>query len=790
MKKLLTLALAAFMASSVCSAQSFSTKLSGKPQTKKVLPKLASQRINLSAPMVADDSKAVDFVAGYNNKISKSVSQQKKSVFTPVLRGIAGAPRKQPSMLESYVGYGFNYFDKKNVKWTMTPGQATKGENEEKVDVLWDVIPVPAIFANSGINNIPAEYTYDEATKTITVPAQAILEIPAENGPTKYVLLFSAMTEDGSIIINVGDDGSLTVNENDEILYGNWDTPTIEYNDDDEYVGYNGGYQYMQKVQYFTPGEEPYDIPQPVYEPEGLYLHAGLAPSAYSFTNNLQFMPAYTKQSFKNLTSDDADTWSWKMTRLQVNAEGTAYEDGEVFTAETRDFAINTIDAAYRPAELIASNEGHASDPYIWGLAHESDPKVEAYVYGSFMGDNYDMSDGSYATISKCDPSNSIANYSSMATPAINSRKDTISSIILYQGKPLAPFYFEGINLLVQGLKANEDFELKCKIQKATQDPETGRLTLGDVIAESDAKADDFIQGYFDEANGWDLWQINWKEFYALDEFGFSEALDYLMIEDEFAIVIEGWDNETFSAIPMGEYDDNGVGTHSIYYQLQGDDAIYCKTSYYSHLYCGFNSAIYGYLHTDDATTFQFGKEGGAGSMHVTPMLYNMSTDSETGTKTPSARIWLESVTIDGEPLEIEVDEETGEDNLPEWLGITIANLNQETETDGTNVYPVSIDYDLVVGVAELTDADKRQVELVFMQEGARLKVTINQGEGLTIAGDVNGDGSVDVADISSILSVMAGDFSQYSKEQADVNADNQVDVSDISTVLTIMAGQ
>ena len=55
--------------------------------------------------------------------------------------------------------------------------------------------------------------------------------------------------------------------------------------------------------------------------------------------------------------------------------------------------------------------------------------------------------------------------------------------------------------------------------------------------------------------------------------------------------------------------------------------------------------------------------------------------------------------------------------------------------------------------------------------------------------GDVNSDNEVDVADISSILSVMAGDYSRFTKEQADVNNDNEVDVADISTVLSIMAG-
>lgn len=54
------------------------------------------------------------------------------------------------------------------------------------------------------------------------------------------------------------------------------------------------------------------------------------------------------------------------------------------------------------------------------------------------------------------------------------------------------------------------------------------------------------------------------------------------------------------------------------------------------------------------------------------------------------------------------------------------------------------------------------------------------------IHGDVNGDGAVDVADISAVITVMAN--GEYSKE-ADVNGDDAVDVADISSVISVMAG-
>ena len=56
--------------------------------------------------------------------------------------------------------------------------------------------------------------------------------------------------------------------------------------------------------------------------------------------------------------------------------------------------------------------------------------------------------------------------------------------------------------------------------------------------------------------------------------------------------------------------------------------------------------------------------------------------------------------------------------------------------------------------------------------------------------GDVNGDGSVDVADIAAIISVMAGEETDFDANSADVNGDGAVNVADIATVISAMAGE
>ena len=56
--------------------------------------------------------------------------------------------------------------------------------------------------------------------------------------------------------------------------------------------------------------------------------------------------------------------------------------------------------------------------------------------------------------------------------------------------------------------------------------------------------------------------------------------------------------------------------------------------------------------------------------------------------------------------------------------------------------------------------------------------------------GDVNDDGSINIADVTSILSIMAGNQSDsLIKEAADVNGDGAINVADVTSVLSIMAG-
>ena len=66
--------------------------------------------------------------------------------------------------------------------------------------------------------------------------------------------------------------------------------------------------------------------------------------------------------------------------------------------------------------------------------------------------------------------------------------------------------------------------------------------------------------------------------------------------------------------------------------------------------------------------------------------------------------------------------------------------------------------------------------------------VTYPDPEPEPVNGDVNGDKVIDVADIASVISVMAAASTGDAPASADVNGDGVVDVADIATIISIMA--
>ena len=55
--------------------------------------------------------------------------------------------------------------------------------------------------------------------------------------------------------------------------------------------------------------------------------------------------------------------------------------------------------------------------------------------------------------------------------------------------------------------------------------------------------------------------------------------------------------------------------------------------------------------------------------------------------------------------------------------------------------------------------------------------------------GDVNDDGKINIADVTAVLSIMAGNEGDLIKDAADVNEDGKINIADVTAILSIMAG-
>ena len=681
MKKFLLLAVATIMVGSV-SAQTFSKK--GKAVKAQSTVQISSaklgQKIN-NAAIVRDG-------ASINKKksilLNKKFANANTSVnAVKVMKTNAQvAPRRVGTVQENYTGTG-SVTGNGTSPWTMASGSTKEG-----VLLLADIIPNP--YAGQ-IDYISAEYTL--SGNTVTVAPQMVLSTKSWNG-----FIFGTANSDYSITMTLGEDGSLTLPEGEQIYYGAFSGETF----DATFETYLGWIEYAQNIKYALPGQ--IIVPLVEYNPTGLYLHANISKSGYGYNAGLGMVPAYSKLSFINGTTDVADAWAWNFDKLEYNSEASAYDVVASQTGTDRDFTATTASGLYSPAKLIGYNQGEASEPFVLGASKD---KTVAYISAGDMGSSYQFDDETNAIITLADPDNSIARYTSFSTPDVNSTRQ-ISSFIFYQGKPDAPFYFEGINFLVGNMEIKDanNFTLKCKIQKVTMD--NGWPSLGDVIAESDLTADDISVGYVSGATA--ITELKWTDFYVLDEEGMTETLDYFMLEDEFAIVIEGWDNGTFSCDYIwGEYNSNTSAPYSVFYFKTGEeqtDENVWRSSYNCHQLVGFVDAVYGYLYTEDNTNITIPNEGGEATVKVEAML--RSVDSETGAYT--YRLLIDDVITDSE-----VDPESG---LPTWLQIGIGNVS-ESGTDFTLSFAAEA---LPSGV------EGRKATIVFMQEGAKLEVTVTQG--------------------------------------------------------------
>ena len=579
-------------------------------------------------------------------------------------------------MKNSYTGVGVDN-NSDNQLWKMIP---TTLSDEVGGEFPALINPVPNPFEEIGLEYVVV--TYEDTDGALFIPAQQIGSLSFNDGSSYEVFIsnFSAASTDGSMTISYDEDGKLTC-----------DAPYIAYvllpagSEEFSFDAMTGWWSYYQNISYIGEGDEA--APSPSFSDESCLLFSGISVNAYSFTHQHVMMPGYTPVSFKNYTLDPADTWQWKTATIEYNDLLQDYWDVEPVTSEERDFTFSPVGGElYGPVQLTASFGAMESDPVL-GM------EDNALLYAGANGGSWYFTDDAGERMEDS-PIITRANlrYDFQGFNYVGSEQE-VKSLILYQGKPAAPLYFTGTSLLVYNFaKLADEVVLKCKIQKVHR-AKNGQLTMGEVIAEADLDQEDIIEGSWNNTV-----QLNWNEFYVVDELGMSETLDFLQVDDEFALVFEGVDNDTFSGLLLC-CDGPANGLTSTYVVVSGEDE-YTGSAYWrftGNLMAGFRDAVYGYMHTEDDTDLHFGNEGGEASLRVQPMFYNGS-DAEQQTA-----IWPQDGT-----------------EIPEWLEVGIAN---EVYTED------EFAFDLVVKAAPMEGESYREAELVFEQWGSKLVVNVTQGE-------------------------------------------------------------
>lgn len=698
MKKILLLSLMALVG--LTTSAQFKAQTSVNPQTKTKV--VHSSQIQRSFQAVAPRTDvAIKSYLNVNEKfVSKSASA--KSIAHLMQSSVAALGAAQPDattdLVETYNAQGKDYKTSSTVKWQTQ--NITLTDDTVKTHVFVNFVPTPDALKSVFSSGIIVEFEQEEGSNTITVKPQLL----AQGGGT-YLILCSGASADGSIVLTKDGYDLKTIDE-ESIVIGAWSTAEF----DPTFQTYLGYYQITDDLSYRStdaPTAAPKDV---LFEPEELVLFAGLGLSGYGYNDNLAIMGAYAPTTFRNRTTDTATGFDWSVKETDANGV-----DSTFITGNDKDFTLNTKGGAvYEDFSLIASNGEAVSDPFTWGVGHtlasDGSVRYEAiHVYAGESANSFEFSDGTYAVMSRQNPDGDLTFYTNWATP--EKASNSMSTIYSYQGKPATPLYLTGVTVPLVNFSADADFNLHVKLIKCNRDA-AGKLKLGDVIAEGDATIEN-VNDQFAATSG--LASVDFTELYVEDEDGMTETVDYLFIEDEFAIAIEGWDNGTFTGV-LGSQDIDVSNLSSTYFEMTGEEGkVYSYTSWFPQLFIGLIDATYGYLYTTDNTNISFDKDAATSTIHIEPMYNDWDGDGK-----PTYWLEVESVTVDGEEA----------DDIPEWLAIEVANEDYTTATDedGYEYFVNGIDYDLVFTAEELpADVEKRSCQIVFMQKGARLTVTVTQ---------------------------------------------------------------
>lgn len=676
MKKFLLIAVAA-LAFSSANAQIAKKQFVGKPIAKKQV----EQKATPMKYQIAGAKLGVKPVMDKSSKTFKMTAKELKSI-KPVAKQFKSA--RAGEVQPKYNGTGTLRSENTTTNWDMVSGTGTKGDGTA-ITLLQNVIP--DIFGFDG--GVVVEYSL--VNGNIVIQPQLIASFPDENAPTGtyYLFLESATSNDGAITLTLDNDGNITGTYS--IIYSVY--PAENYN----FADWVGTYDGVQGAQYTVPGRD--IAPIVSFEPSSLVLFAGLGLNGYSFNNNLAITGAYTNTTFANRTTNPASAWNW-----------TAYDastEPKSILAEGTDKNFSLYLDGGQTANnvtLIGKKGEKVSEPFTFGIGKSQTNEgaaryTDSYLYAGSGESSFTLNNETPAIITRQDPDGDLTFYTNWGTP---DKTDTeMTKIFAYHEKPATPLYITGVSLPMVNFTAQDNFNLHIKIVKASYPENATKPTLGDVIAEGDATSENINAAFNSGLTAVEI------PLYTEDESGLSNELEHLFIDSEFVIIIEGWNNGSFSGV-LGCQDaplDNA--RTSTWFEKAGEAGkMYSYTTWKTSLFIGLMGATYGYLHTEDNTNVTIPAEGGEAKINVEPMLiYNDNAGQ------PTTGIWL--------------DENIEGNEIPEWLEVgTIDHYSVDNEG-----YLDEANFDLVFTASALpTGVEGRKASLVFMQPGAQLFVTVAQG--------------------------------------------------------------
>ena len=114
---------------------------------------------------------------------------------------------------------------------------------------LEDVIPLPEDWAS--LESIPVVYTLEGST--ITIEPQKVVSGTRDDGSSVYYYIHSWESADGAIVFTVGDDGSITTIEGEDIAYSAFSEDRFSLSSADGI--YISSVEDVVNLQYRLPGQ-------------------------------------------------------------------------------------------------------------------------------------------------------------------------------------------------------------------------------------------------------------------------------------------------------------------------------------------------------------------------------------------------------------------------------------------------------------------------------------------------------------------------------------------------------